>query len=185
VPSEDTAARIARHFPPIRATVVPHEDDAAIADPTPPARGAKRCLVCVVGAIGVHKGYQVVLDCARDAAERDLPLDFVVVGHTIDDRRLLATGRVFVTGGFAPEEAVALIRAQHAALALLPSIFPETWCFSLAEAWRAGLRVAAFDIGAPAERIRRTGRGLLLPLGLKPAGINNALVATAGLSRPE
>ena len=36
--------------------------------------------------------------CARDAAERRLPLEFVVVGHTIDDRRLLATGRVFVTG---------------------------------------------------------------------------------------
>jgi hypothetical protein len=68
---------------------------------------------------------------------------------------------------------------------LLPSIFPETWCFSLAEAWRAGLRVAAFDIGAPAERIRRTGRGFLLPLGLKPDAINNALVATAGLSRQE
>ena len=49
---------------------------------------------------------------------------------------------------------------------MLPSIFPETWCLSLAEAWRAGLRVVAFDIGAQAERIRRTGRGFLLPLGL-------------------
>jgi GT2 family glycosyltransferase len=181
VPSEDTAARIRRHFPAIRATVAPHEDDTVIADPVPPARGKTRCRVCVVGAIGIHKGYQVVLDCARDAAERGLPLDFVVVGHTIDDRRLLATGRVFVTGGFAPEEAVELIKAQNATLALLPSIFPETWCFSLAEAWRAGLRVAAFDIGAPAERIRRTGRGFLLPLGLKPDSINNALVATYDL----
>jgi GT2 family glycosyltransferase len=185
VPSEDTAARIGRHFPGILATVTPHEDDAAIAAPIGPAAGAARCRVCVVGAIGIHKGYQVVLDCARDAAERDLPLEFVVVGHTIDDRRLLATGRVFVTGSFAPEEAVDLIRAQHATLALLPSIFPETWCFSLAEAWRAGLRVAAFDIGAPAERIRRTGRGLLLPLGLQPDAVNNALVATARLSRRE
>jgi glycosyltransferase involved in cell wall biosynthesis len=125
----------------------------------------------------------VVLDCARDAAERRLPLEFVVVGHTIDDGRLLATGRVFITGGFAPEEAVRLIRAQQATLALLPSIFPETWCFSLAEAWRSGLRVAAFDIGAQADRIRRTGRGFLLPLGLACGAINNAMVAAAGLSR--
>jgi GT2 family glycosyltransferase/glycosyltransferase involved in cell wall biosynthesis len=183
VPSEDTAARICRYFPAIRPTVAPHEDDAAIAAPGQPTTSEARCRVCVVGAIGIHKGYQVVLDCARDAAERRLPLEFVVVGHTIDDRRLLATGRVFVTGGFVPEEAVQLIRAQSATLALLPSIFPETWCFSLAEAWRAGLQVAAFDIGAPAERIRRTGRGFLLPLGLKPDAINNALVAAAGLSR--
>ena len=99
--------------------------------------------------------------------------------------RLLATGRVFVTGGYAADEAVTLIKAQNATLAMLPSIFPETWCLSLAEAWRAGLRVAAFDIGAQAERIRRTGRGILLPLGLPAHAINNALLAAAGLSRHE
>jgi glycosyltransferase involved in cell wall biosynthesis len=183
VPSGDTATRIRRHFPATRPTVTPHEDDAAIADPVRPMGAATVCRVCVVGAIGIHKGYQVVLDCARDAAERHLPLEFVVVGHTIDDKRMLATGRVFITGGFAPEEAVQLIRAQRATLALLPSIFPETWCFTLAEAWRASLHVAAFDVGAVADRIRRTGRGFLLPLGLAAGSINNALVAAAGLSR--
>jgi len=180
-PSEDTAARIRRYFPSARPRVVPHEDDTAIADPPAQVAIAGRCRVCLVGAIGIHKGYQVLLDCARDAAERQLPLEFVVVGHTIDDSRLLATGRVFVTGEFAAEEAVELIKAQRATLAWLPSIFPETWCFTLAEAWRAGLKVAAFDIGAPAERIRRSGRGLLLPLGLPPAAVNIALVAAAGL----
>jgi glycosyltransferase involved in cell wall biosynthesis len=165
--------------------VVPHEDDAAIPAPIRTMSAAGMCRVCVVGAIGIHKGYQVLLDCARDAVERQLPLEFVVVGHTIDDKRLLATGRVFITGSFAREEAVQLIRAQNAALALLPSIVPETWCFSLAETWRAGLRVAAFDIGAPAERIRRTGRGILLPLGLPSGSINNALIAASGLSRDE
>ena len=97
----------------------------------------------------------------------------------------MATGRVFVTGEFASDEAVTLIKAQDATLALLPSIFPETWCLSLGEAWRAGLQVAAFDIGAQAERIRRTGRGFLMPLGLPPAAINNALIAASGLSRKE
>jgi hypothetical protein len=41
------------------------------------------------------------------------------------------------------------------------------------------LRVAAFDIGAPAERIRRTGRGFLLPLGLPPGEINARLLNAA------
>jgi GT2 family glycosyltransferase len=181
VPSEDAAARIHRHFPATRPVVRPHENDADLSDP-PSAVATKSCRICVIGAIGVHKGYQVVLDCARDAAQRRLPLEFVVVGHTIDDRRLLATGRVFVTGGYAADEAVPLIRAQDATIALLPSIFPETWCLSLAEAWRAGLRVVAFDIGAQAERIRRTGRGIVLPLGLPAHAINNALIGAAGLS---
>ena len=181
VPSEDAAFRIRRHFPKTRPVVVPHEDDVALGDP-PPLTATKVCRVCVIGAIGVHKGYEVVFECASDAAERRLPLEFVVVGHTIDDRRLLATGRVFITGGYAHNEVVALIRAQNATLALLPSIWPETWCFGLAEAWRAGLRVAAFDIGAPAERIRGTGRGFLLPLGLPARAINSALMAAIGLS---
>jgi glycosyltransferase involved in cell wall biosynthesis len=181
VPSEDAAMRIRNHFPAIRPLVQPHEDDAAIAGLAPLA-ATKPYRVCVIGAIGIHKGYRVVLDCALDAAAHCLPLEFVVVGHTIDDRTLLATGRVFVTGRYAAAEAVALIAAQNAHLALLPSIFPETWCLGLSEAWNAGLSVVAFDIGAQAERIRRTGRGVLLPLGLPAPAINDALIATVGLS---
>jgi len=186
VPSEDAAMRLCRHFPGLRPVVVPHEDDGAL----PPVAGALssergRRRVCVIGAIGVTKGYDVLLACARDAAARDLPLEFIVVGHTIDDRRLMANGRVFVTGEFQAEEAITLIRAQQAGLALLPSITPETWCYALTDAWRAGLRVAAFDIGAPAERIRRSGRGFLLPLGLSAPAINNALLAVPSLKAQE
>ncbi|HVC61742.1 MAG TPA: glycosyltransferase [Acetobacteraceae bacterium] len=184
-PSADVAARMRRHFPSLRPEIVPLEDDDAVADPPRPQARSGLCRVCTLGAIGVHKGYDVLLACARDAAERSLPLEFVVVGHTIDDARLLATGRVFVTGRFAPEEAVSLIRAQDASVALLPSVWPETWSFGLTELWRAGLSVAAFDFGAPAERIRRTGRGFLLPLGLPPRGINQALVAAIGLTGHE
>ena len=184
VPSQDAAARIRRYFPAAPIQVTPHEDDTALAEPPPARPIAGRCRVAVIGAIGVHKGYQILLDCARDAAERRLPLDFVVVGHTIDDARLLATGKVFVTGEFTAAEAATLISSQRATLAWLPSIWPETWHYALTEAWRAGLRTVAFDIGAQAERVRRTGRGIVLPLGLPPPGINAALLAASGLSHP-
>ncbi|HEY3848544.1 MAG TPA: glycosyltransferase, partial [Acetobacteraceae bacterium] len=184
-PSADAAARMRRHFPQMRPAIVPLEDDGAVADPPRPRARSGVCRVCMLGAISVHKGYDVLLACARDAAERSLPLEFVVVGHTMDDARLLATGRVFVTGRFAAEEAVPLIRAQDASVALLPSVWPETWSFALTELWRAGLPVAAFDFGAPAARIRDTGRGFLLPLVLPPRGINNALVAAVGLAGHE
>jgi GT2 family glycosyltransferase/glycosyltransferase involved in cell wall biosynthesis len=186
VPAADTANRIRRHFPGIEPAIVPHEDDAALADPPPSAPPPDgRCRVVVIGAIGIEKGYDVLLACARDAQARGLPLDFVVVGYSIDDARLMDTGQVFVTGEYRAEDATALIRAQRASLALLPSICPETWCFTLTEAWRAGLAAVAFDIGAPAERIRRTGRGTVLPLGLSPPAINNALFTAAGLLRNE
>jgi glycosyltransferase involved in cell wall biosynthesis len=183
-PSQDAAARVRRHFPSLVVGVAPHGDDTLLAAPAVPVaascRGVAR--VCIVGAIGVEKGYEILLECARDAADRDLPLEFIVVGHTIDDARLLDTGRVFVTGEFQPAEATSLIQAQDARLAWLPSLWPETWCFALSEAWRAGLRVVAFDLGAQAERIRETGHGVLLPLGLPPSSINSVLLAEAGLS---
>jgi glycosyltransferase involved in cell wall biosynthesis len=167
------------HFTGIAPVVIAHEDDRAVAEPPPIPRITGTVRVCVGGAIGLHKGFHVLLACARDAARRSLDLDFVVAGTTIDDQSLIDTGRVFVTGPYSVDEAVPLIRAQASSFAFLPSIWPETWCFGLTELWRAGLRVVAFDIGAPAERIRGTGRGFLLPLGLPAAEVNDAFLHVA------
>jgi len=181
-PSADSAARMRRHFPGLAPVVLALEDDAAsvaVGQALPPRAvtpGARR-RVAVIGGIGAEKGFDVVLAAARDAALRNLPLEFVLVGHSTDDRRLLDTGRVAVTGGYREGEGEMLVRAQLPHLAWLPSIWPETWCFTLGVAWRAGLRVAVFDIGAQAERVRATGQGWVLPLGLPAAAINNALLA--------
>jgi len=177
VPCADAARRLRRHFPQTVPRVVAHEDDPAF-EPRQTA-----CVrVCVVGGIGVEKGYDVLLACARDAAARGLDLSFRVVGHTTGDARLLDTGRVAITGPFERAEAVSLIRQQRAALGFLPSICPETWCYALGDLWAGGLPVAAFDIGAQGERVRATGRGWVLPLGLPARAINAALLARALLA---
>ena len=172
-PAADVASRIQRHFPGIRAEVTPWEDDSAI--PPPPEPGQVRT-ICVIGGIGVEKGFEVLLGCVRDATKRRLPLAFTLVGHSADDERLLAAGPVYITGVYPEAEAQSLIRAQKADIAFIPSVWPETWCFTLTHAWRAGLRAAVFDAGAPAERVRRTGWGWVLPLGLSPAAINDWLL---------
>jgi len=177
VPSDDVAARIVRHFPTARPKVVAWENDDALppAAPSPLATdGVHR--VCVVGAIGIEKGYDLLLACARDAAARNLRLRFHLVGHSCDDARLLATGHVEITGEYDEQDAVALIRRQQAQLAWLPSLWPETWCYTLTQAWQAGLDVLAFDLGTQALRIRKTGRGWVVPLGLAPRGLNNHLL---------
>lgn len=179
VPSSDTATRFRRHFQGIRPEIVPLEDDSnwpliQVA----PQTGRRR--VCVIGAIGPEKGYDLLLACARDAAMRKLALEFSVVGFTVDDQRLIDTGHAFVTGHYEEADGEALVRAQAAQMAWLPAIWPETWSFALSLAWQAGLPVVAFDIGAPAERIRSHGQGWVLPLGLAPGVINTTLL---GLER--
>jgi GT2 family glycosyltransferase/glycosyltransferase involved in cell wall biosynthesis len=176
VPSADMAARLRRHFPAVMPVVEPLEDDTDLPPLRPWRPGATR-RVGIVGAIGTAKGYDVLLACARDAARRDLPLSFVLIGHSEDDARLMDTGRVFVTGPYREDDGPALLAEQGVDFAFLPAVWPETWCFALGLAWRAGLAAALFDLGAPAERVRRTGRGWVLPLGLSAAGLNAALLA--------
>ena len=179
VPSRDAAHRIARQFPGIAPVVDPPEDDAVLPRPAPPPTRPGPTLIAVPGALGPAKGLALLRACAEDAARRALPLGFVVVGYTEDDAALRATGRVTLTGPYAPDQAVPLLRAQGARVGFLPSIWPETWCFALSDLLAAGLDVVAFDIGAPAERLRALGRGRLLPPGLDPARVNHILLERA------
>ena len=186
VATEDAARRLRRHFPGVQPRIVPWERQAA-PTPKPAHQNAGWLNVAVVGALGMEKGYQVLLDCARDATARGLELRFTVVGYTIDDTPLLETSRVFITGPFAPEDAGKLLAESGASLAFLPSIWPETWCYALSDIWKAGLPAAVFDIGAPAERVRRAGQsgqsgGWVLPLNLPAGAINDALLRLQGVA---
>jgi GT2 family glycosyltransferase len=176
VPSKDAAQRIARHFRGIEPRVAPWENDRAIKAPALPTPAQRQRRVCLVGAIGREKGFDVLLGCAHDALSRELPLEFVVAGYTCDDGRLLKLGNVQITGEYDESEAVDLIRRQRACCAFIPSIWPETWSYTLSLAWQAGLYAFAFDLGAPAERIRARGWGGLLPLGASPGAINDAFM---------
>jgi hypothetical protein len=140
--------------------------------------------VVLLGAIGEHKGYSVLLACARDARSRRLPLEFIVIGFTSKDAPLLATGKVFITGPYSEVEVPHLLRREQPDIAWLPSVWPETWCYTLDYALVAGLPVVAFDLGAIAERLRASDAGMLLPLELNPVQINDRLLALAAGSRP-
>ncbi len=177
VPSRDVATRLRQYFPELACVVTPWEDGAMGHPPADHRVSRLRMRVVVVGAIGIDKGYEYLLACARHVATHRLALEFVVVGHTSDDKRLLDTGSVYITGRYEEGEAVELIRAQDAELGFLPALWPETWSYTLTQLWQSGLEVVAFDLGAPAERIRATRRGSLLPLGLPPSAACQALLA--------
>ena len=176
-PTGDGAARLVRHFPSIRPVVEPWEDDTGWPAPRLASAPGAALQVAVLGGIGPEKGFDVLLHCVRDARARALPMRFTVIGHTLDDERLLEAGPVFVTGAYRSDDELAgLIAEEQPSLVFLPSIWPETWSYTLSHAWAAGLAVVAFDIGAIAERIRARGHGFLLPLGLSPPAVNVALL---------
>ncbi|TXN07168.1 glycosyltransferase [Methylobacterium sp. WL103] len=125
-----------------------------------PRSGQRR--VAVPGAIGDHKGYELLLDTARVAMAAHSELCFVVVGFTQDDEALRTIGNVEITGPFPPGDGVRLLIQSRAEIGLLLSPWPETFSYTLSDCWQAALPVACLDIGAPADRIRERRGGWLL-----------------------
>ncbi len=177
VPSDDAAARLGRYFDDVRWLVRPHAEPAWTANSVVAPKRGGETRVAVVGAIGYHKGSRILAECARDAADRKLPLHFVLIGHTDRTEELRGTRHVEVTGPYEESNLMTLLERARCQLAFLPSVWPETYCFTLSHVVRAQLHPVVFDLGAPAARVRAMGFGDVLPLGWTATQINDRLLA--------
>jgi GT2 family glycosyltransferase len=175
-PSSDTAKRLQQYFKGLDVEVRPHSAPIERVVQTPRRSGHDVVRVALIGAIGGHKGYKILLECARNARLRALPMEFVVIGYTEDDAALLATGKVFITGRYSECEVNPLMEREKPDIVFSASVWPETWCYTLDHALHAGLPVVAFELGAIAERLRTVNGCVLLPLTLEPARINDLLL---------
>ncbi|HEX8076235.1 MAG TPA: hypothetical protein VF511_00360, partial [Chthoniobacterales bacterium] len=165
-PSQDIASRLKEHGADYDITVQAHDDERFA--PVVQAHAPKSRLVNFVtfGAVGFHKGSHVILALARDAARRNLPIRYHIVGYTDVDSEMAREG-VTVTGAYDHDgEAMEKARALAADRIFLPSIWPETYSYTLSMAFAMQCRPVVFDIGAQAERIRRVGFGDILPYDL-------------------
>lgn len=168
VPDLDVAERLGRYFPGVSFEVSPHEeiDPKRILIRPPHLAPGERLRIVVIGAIGKIKGFDILLACARDARHRRLPLEFIVMGYSMNDRLLQEAG-VRITGRYLEENALDTLSALSPHVVWLPSVWPETYSYTLSIALRAGLPVAAFDLGAIARRLRE----LDLADGLMPLAV--------------
>ena len=203
-PSADTAARIRTVYPDLPVTVRPHvEPERAVRDTTLHRPGRIR-RVAVLGAISATKGGLFLQALATDAQDRDLPLRFSIVGFSdpalavgLERAGVTQTGRYSTDDPTLDEPARAALQIAETShhweeaetldlvtristdLMLLPAIWPETYSYTLTLALRTSLPVAAFDLGAPGERLRAYPNGHLMPYALAtdPAAVNDRLLA--------
>jgi hypothetical protein len=155
-----------RSFLPKEATVwEPEGDDALPPEREPRVLDNEPLRVAILGAVNVPKGLFVIRDLADRARRGDAPLQLTLIGPASDPEALLKVG-VDVFGPYASSDIDHLVASSNPHLIFLPAIWPETWSFVLTTALRHGLPVVAFARGAPAERLRRLGRGILLPTEL-------------------
>ncbi len=151
--SQSTRALLLRAYPSLdtrRITVIPHRVDFAPAR-LPRIQPGEPLTIGIVGQISVQKGALVVKEMLARIDREALDVRVAVIG-ALDMR--VDSGRLTITGPYQREELVDLIEAQHVNLIFFPSICPETFSYVVEEMVRLQLPIVAFDLGAPAERLR-------------------------------
>ncbi len=168
-PSQFAADTLRRYFPMHDLAVVPHSSTDL---PGNAPAGPRTVLllpkdgvpsVGVLGAIGPVKGARCLERLVARTRERKLRLRWVLVGYL--DRQYQAhqdSDSVFtVHGPYRPGDVPALLDHYGIDLVAFPSAGPETFSFTLSEAWAAGRPALVPPIGALAERMAEFQGGWL------------------------
>ncbi len=139
-------------------------EPAVTADAPRTAGNTARRGIAYAGSVKRHKGGHLLPELGRPLAKRGVTLHVFGGGDTDLLHALHVEPNVVVHGYYRAGSLPSLLARHDIGLLVLPSIVPEAYGLTLSEAWLAGASVAAFDLGATAERIRRDGGGWLAPL---------------------
>jgi len=169
-PSNWTAQTLVRYFPDCPATVIPHGWRDVV---PPPARGARSVVllpaddvptVAVLGAIGPDKGSRRLERLAELARARGTRVRFVLIGYMDVQHGPWQSADAMLTihGRYENADLPDLFAHYRVALVLYPSAGPETFSYTLTEAWAAGRPALVPPIGALPERVRDSGAGWVM-----------------------
>jgi GT2 family glycosyltransferase/glycosyltransferase involved in cell wall biosynthesis len=175
-PSRDMARRIARYYPDVDVTMLAH--------PESPLQATRRVTrVVTLGNLTPEKGLHVVEACAREAAARDLPLSFRVLGSTTEAVTLWPEAPLSIQGQYREGELASLLATERPDVIWFPAQVPESYSYTLSVAMAAGVPIVASALGAFPERLASYASARLVPWDARPEAWNEALIAAAQASR--
>jgi hypothetical protein len=97
---------------------------------------------------------------------------------------LLGLGNVVITGKYKAEQLPGLIAQSRGRLALFLPSWPETYSYTLSEAAKYGFIPLVPDIGAPAERVRAAGYGVVFGFPANAAEVLEVIGQIGAGTRP-
>ena len=192
-PSKWAGETLAKYYPGIKVTVASHRPELPRAAPARAVLDAfqlpdDECRhVGVLGAIGPEKGARQLDALVARIRERRLPLRIVVIGYTDHEARHQSSDHVLTIHGlYRQDEIEALLDSYRVALVAFPTVWPETFSYTLSEGWMAGRPALVPPRGALQERVLATGAGWIMDGWPDADAILDQLIAlTAPENRPE
>lgn len=187
VPDQDVATRLKAYYPDIQFTVRKHiERHLPEQVAVKPRKDRQMLRVAVIGQIEKPKGSEVLKACAREAAQKNRSLRFVVMGTSMLDEKFKSLSHIELKGTYQLSRMTEELKKAACHLVFFPAVWPETYSYTLSQALSAGLYPVCFDLGAPARRIKELGWGSVLPREMwsDPQGINTFLLSCPVVPAP-
>lgn len=111
----------------------------------------------VLGGINYQKGRAVLEEMVEFELFKSSVFDLVIVGHA----DVLHIKNCKITGKYDQNRLTEIVQKSNVDLFLLPSIWPETFCYTAEEIMSLGLPLICFNIGAPPERVIKYTHGFI------------------------
>lgn len=115
--------------------------------------------IAVIGNLMKTKGSEIIYEMADIIKKDNINARIVVVGPDLDDCR---NKDIIIHGRYKREELPSLMKKYEVDIIFIASIWPETFSYTTEEAIKMNMKVASFDIGAPAERLKKYDKGIII-----------------------
>jgi len=163
-----------------RIDVVPHKT-SYFPSRKPRVNMSSGLHIGVLGEIAHHKGCAIVQALSEEILRQNAGTRISVIG-TLEadcDARVVSE-----TGPYDASSLVDMVEESGANVFLFPSIWPETFSYVIDELMQLEVPIVCFDMGAPAERVRRYRWGKLIPFASAQEILSQLGTFHAELTRP-
>ena len=182
VPSKDVKNRYLKYFNDIKIKVIenPEVIPAKIYDNKAKLINENTDHNIRIGLIGIlskSKGADVLYNCAIDAKNRKLPIQFYLFGDLADkDNKKNNLDNVHILGRYDENKVYSLIQENKIDFFWFPNLWPETYSYTLTIPIRLKIPVVGTDLGAIGQRIKEHEWGITYKFNLSPLDINDILL---------
>ena len=129
-----------------------------------PSKNKKTFNVAIPGNFTALKGADDIIQVITNLKDKNI--HFYILGHINkhyeDIIKKMGTQNVTILGGY--DENILLEKLADMDVSLHLSIWPETYCITLSEAWQCGVVPIVTDIGALGKRVEHNKTGIKVPI---------------------